>query len=71
MQAIGSTSAPALLSGVIITTVSIVPADDAAPRGPRVAVAASLALFAIGANFLSRVDQSRREADRAIVGMAP
>jgi MFS family permease len=63
VEAIGSTSAPALLSGLIITSVSIILADDSAPEGPRVAVAASLVLFAIGAMFLSRVDPTRREAD--------
>jgi uncharacterized membrane protein YoaK (UPF0700 family) len=55
--------APALLTGLIITAVSLALADDTAPEGPRVAVAASLVLFAIGLAFLSRVDPTRREAD--------
>jgi MFS family permease len=63
VEAIGSTSAPALLVGLIITAVSIVLADDVAPAGPRVAVAFSLALFTIGLLALSRVDPTRREAD--------
>jgi MFS family permease len=63
VEAIGSTSAPALLVGLIITTVSLILADDAAPEGPRVAVAASLILFGVGLAFLSRVDPTRREAD--------
>ncbi len=63
VEAIGSTTAPAVLSGSIITSVSLVLADDTAPEGPRVAVAASLVLFTVGMLFLSRVDPTRREAD--------
>jgi hypothetical protein len=48
---------------LIITTVSLILAEDAAPEGPRVAVAASLILFGVGLAFLSRVDPTRREAD--------
>ncbi|HWH24336.1 MAG TPA: hypothetical protein VNW68_05515 [Candidatus Limnocylindria bacterium] len=33
------------------------------PAGPRVAVAASLFLFALGVLFLARVDPARRESD--------
>lgn len=51
------------MSGLTITGVSILLVDDAAPEGPRVAVALSLALFALGLLALRRVDPTRREAD--------
>jgi MFS family permease len=63
-EAIAATPLPALLSGLVITAVSIVLADDAAPEGPRVAVGLSLILFAVGLFALSRVDPTRREADQ-------
>jgi Na+/melibiose symporter-like transporter len=62
-EAVAATPLPALLSGLTITAVSLALADDAAPEGPRVAVALSLVLFAAGLFALSRVDPTRREAD--------
>lgn len=62
-RAIGSVPLPGLLSGMTITGVSLLLADEEAPEGPRVAVAASLVLFAAGAWCLRHVDPSRREAE--------
>jgi MFS family permease len=63
IEGIGSTTAPAVLSGLIITSVSLILADDVAPEGPRVAIALSVILFAFGLLALSRVDPTRRDAD--------
>ncbi len=62
-RAIGSVPVPAVIAGLTITAVSLALDDETAPEGPRVAIAASLLLFAVGAWCLRRVDARRREAD--------
>ncbi|MDQ3938537.1 MAG: MFS transporter [Chloroflexota bacterium] len=62
-EAVAATPAPALLAGAMITLSSLILADDAAPEGPRIAVAVSLILFVSGLLALTRVDPTRREAD--------
>lgn len=58
---LGSTIVPALLGGFLITGVSIATGDASSPLGPRVAIASSLPLFALGALALRPVDERRRE----------
>lgn len=58
---LGTGLVPLLLGGLIMTSVSVISGDPAAPLGPRLAVAASLILFAVAVLTLRPVDERRRE----------